>query len=144
MDHRRVLLVDDDPTVRRMLGSVFRQKALVVDEARNGDEAIALLREHAYAVVLLDLLMPHTDGFAVLDAMRTNVPAPPVVLVVTGAPSEIIDKLDPDRMHGIIRKPFDPEDVAAIVAACTEIRKKAVLGTMGLGFASATTLTILL
>lgn len=137
MDHRKVLVVDDDPTVRRMLAAVFRQKALSVDEADGGEAAISLLREHAYGVVLLDLLMPRTTGFDVLDAMRKDVPAPPVVLVITGAPSEVVGQLDPNRMHGIIKKPFDPEEVASIVAACADIRERSVLDAMGIGLAGS-------
>jgi CheY-like chemotaxis protein len=143
MDHRRVLVVDDDPIVRRMLTTVFRQKSLHVDEAEDGQNAIALLGEHAYAVILLDLLMPHTNGFHVLDAMRSDVPAPPVVLVITGAEREVVAELDPQRIHGVIRKPFDPDEVAAIVATCTDLRAKNVLGTMAVALTNATLLAML-
>lgn len=142
MDYRRVLVVDDDPTIRRMLAGVFRQKSLTVDEAEDGGGAIALLRENSYSVVLLDLIMPHTNGFEVLDAIGES-KAKPVVLVVTGAAREIVERLDPHRIHGIVRKPFDPEEVATIVAACTEIRGRHMLGTMALALASANLLALL-
>jgi len=137
MDHRRVLVVDDDPTIRKMLTGVFRQRALTVDEAADGEAAIGLLRDNSYSVVLLDLLMPQTNGFQVLDALKIEGNVAPVVLVVTGAASDIVEQLDAKRVHGIIRKPFDPEEVASIVVACSDIRARNAFGTMAIALASA-------
>ena len=71
-EHKRILIVDDDPAVRHMLGDVLRQRSLVVDETGDGAEAIELLKQNRYAVILLDLLMPVTDGFQVLEAMASD------------------------------------------------------------------------
>lgn len=127
--HRRVLVIDDEASVRRVLGAALRQRSLHVDEAEDGSNAIALLQENRYAVVLLDLLMPNVDGFGVLDALAEDA-HPPIVLVVSGADRRVIDQLDSRKIHGIIRKPFDPVDIADVVAACTEIRGRSALGTM--------------
>lgn len=91
--HRRVLIVDDDPDIRNLLVAVLRRKSLVADVATNGDEAIDLLRQHAYGVVLLDLFMPVTDGFAVLDAIEREA-WQPVVLVISGADRSTLEKLN--------------------------------------------------
>lgn len=128
--HRRVLIVDDDPDVRAILATALRHKALHVDQATDGREAIQLLQENAYAVVLLDLMMPHVDGFGVLDAIHTGLPNPPVVLVVTGASRQLIEQLDTQRIHGVVRKPFDPLEVAAVVAACADVRGRGAFETM--------------
>jgi CheY-like chemotaxis protein len=131
--HRRVLVVDDDPEVRALLAAVLRQRSIAVDEAADGREAIALLREHAYSVVLLDLLMPVADGFAVLDALDARVAVmQPVVLVVTAAERHHVDALGSRRIHGILRKPFVPRDVADVVEACVEIRGRSTFETMAL------------
>jgi CheY-like chemotaxis protein len=120
---KKVLVVDDDDDIRGMIQVALRQRALIVDEARNGAEALALLRENRYAVVILDLLMPTTDGFGVLDGIHApGFPSPPVVLVVTAADRRTIEQLDPRRIHGIVRKPFDPVELASVVAACMEVR----------------------
>src|SRR5688572_3597683 len=115
--HRRVLIVDDDTDVRRMLAEALRQSDLPIDEAAGGKEAIDLLRQHTYAVVLLDILMPGADGFAVLDAIDGDGAHAPVVLVVTGADRGVLDRLDSRRIHGVVRKPFDPYELAGVVAA---------------------------
>jgi CheY-like chemotaxis protein len=130
--HRRVLVVDDDPEVRALLATVLRQRSIAVDEAVDGREAIALLREHVYSVVLLDLLMPVADGFAVLDALDAAAATQPVVLVLTAADRQRIDALDSRRIHGILRKPFLPQDVADVVEACVEIRGRSAFETMAL------------
>lgn len=127
--HQRVLVIDDDANVRRMLGTALRNRSLHVDEAPDGLQALSLLAENRYAVVLLDLLMPHVDGFEVLDALGEGA-NPPIVLVVSGADRRVIDQVDSNRIHGIVRKPFDPVEIADIVSACTEIRGRSAFETM--------------
>jgi two-component system OmpR family response regulator len=130
---KRVLVVDDDPVIRQMIVHVLERNALIVDEAADGAEALALVRENRYAVILLDLIMPGTDGFAVLDALDgPGTPAPPVVLVVTGADRRDLAHLDPNRIHGIVRKPFDAEELAGLVVTCAEIRSRNAFGTMAI------------
>ncbi|HEV8660749.1 MAG TPA: response regulator [Thermoanaerobaculia bacterium] len=131
--YRRVLVVDDDDDVRRLLSSALGPRGLTVDTAADGKDAIDLLRENTYAVVLLDLLMPGIDGFGVIDAMKAeSMPSPPVVLVLTGADRSVVDTLDPQRIHGVVRKPFDPEELAALVVACSEIKSRGTFGTMAI------------
>jgi CheY-like chemotaxis protein len=134
--HHRVLVIDDEASVRRMLGAALRQRSLHVDEAVDGSDAIALLSENRYSVVLLDLLMPNIDGFGVLDTLAGHA-HPPIVLVVSGADRRVIDQLDSRKIHGIIRKPFDPVEIADIVAACTEIRGRSAFETMAYATAIA-------
>lgn len=132
IEHRRVLVVDDDHEVRRILTAALRQKPLVIDEAADGRQAIELLREHSYSVIVLDLLMPDLNGFGVLDFIDETAANAPVVLVVSGAPRSVLDELDSKRIHGVIRKPFVPQDVADVVAACAEIRTRSTFETMAL------------
>ena len=80
--------------------------------------------EH-YAVILVNLLMPQSDGFAVLDAIASGaLKRPSVVLVTTDADPLLLERLDPDRIHGVVRKPFDAEELADLVSACAEIRPR--------------------
>lgn len=132
VDHRRVLIVDDDTDVRHILASALRQRSLTIDEAADGRQALALLHENTYSVVLLDLMMPVVNGLTVLDAIKSDLPNPPIVLVVTGASREMIERVDTDRVHGIVRKPFDPLEVASIVAACAEVRSRGPFETMAI------------
>ena len=130
--NHRVLIVDDDRTVRDILATALRQRSIPIDEASEGREAIDLLQQNSYAVVLLDILMPGVDGFGVLDAIDASSGTPPVVLVVSGAERSVLEKLDARRIHGVVRKPFDPYDIAGVVAACAELRGRSAFETMAL------------
>ena len=130
---KRILVVDDDRDVRNILETALGQRGLEVVAASNGREAIAALSEQQFSVVILDLLMPEASGFDVLDALgRADVKSLPVVLVLTGAEQPVVDQLDPQRIHGIVRKPFDPEDLASLVVACAEIRSRGAFEAMAL------------
>src|SRR5713226_8287495 len=131
MVSKRVLVVDDDEGIRTLLTSVLRHSDLVVDEAADGRDALDLLRQHSYAVVLLDLLMPNVDGFGVIDGLGTAL-STPVVLVITGADRSLLRELDPQKIHGVVTKPFDAEDLATLVVACAEIKSRSAFETMAI------------
>jgi CheY-like chemotaxis protein len=132
-NHKRVLVVDDDPSLRLLLASLLSQRGLEVSTASDGHQAMDLMRGQRFAVVILDLLMPGTDGFQVLDELkRSDGSFTPVVLVLTGADRTIVERLDPQRIHGVVRKPFDPEELASVVVACAEIRGRSTFETMAI------------
>jgi CheY-like chemotaxis protein len=85
--HNRILIVDDDALVRGSLAAVLESEGYVVDGAHNGIEAVTRAIEHSPDLVLLDLNMPHWDGwtaFAKLDYVRPLVP----VIVITARPNQ--------------------------------------------------------
>ena len=138
-------MVDDDENARTLLTTLLRQRGLDVDEAVDGAEAIEKLQRGQYAVILLDLMMPRVDGFAVLEAMKIRaVQSPPVVLVVTGADRTHVDRLDPDLIHGIVRKPFDARELVSLVAACVAIKSGGTLDALALAVMSSAPLLALL
>src|SRR5262249_48985627 len=127
--HKRILVVDDDAEIRGLLTAILERQSLTVDTAADGGEAMDLLRENQYAVVLVDLMMPNIDGFTLLDLMDgPDMIAPPVVLVITAADRASIERLDTRRIHGVVRKPFEPEEIARLVVACAEIRSRSLFG----------------
>ncbi|HWW61469.1 MAG TPA: response regulator [Thermoanaerobaculia bacterium] len=143
--HKRVLIVDDDSSIRELLQTVLRERGLIVDEAADGEHAIALLAANHYTVVLLDLLMPVTSGLDVLAAIDARGSAPsPVVLVITGAERTMLDSIKSQSVHGIVKKPFDPHEIASVVEACTEVRGRLGLETMALAVMSGAPLLALL
>ena len=126
---RRILVVDDDPEIRRILVTALRLKSLHIDEAHDGAAAIDMIRGNRYAVVLLDIMMPGVDGFEVLEALHSET-NPPVVLVVSGAGKQMLDRVDTSKIHGIVKKPFDPLEIADVVAACADIQGRSAFETM--------------
>src|SRR5881394_2239143 len=139
---KRVLVVDDDAGIRKLLCTVLRGRGLSVDDAEDGQQALDLIAANHYAVIVLDLVMPVLDGFSVAEKL-THLAPRPVVLAISGA-EHAIDTLDPATVHGIVRKPFDAEELANVVAACAEIRGRMSLETMALALVAGGSLFALL
>ena len=129
---KRVLVVDDDAAIRGVLLHAIGQQSLDVDCAADGRDALDLLAQHRYDVIVLDLVMPVLNGFEFLTSLGAlQLDAQPVVLVITGAKNEI-HGLDPQRIHGVVRKPFDVDEFARLVAACADIRSHSAFGRMAI------------
>ena len=113
----RVLVVDDEPAVRRVAARMLRRLGYEPDEAAGGSEALARVRGEpgAYALVILDLDMPGMDGRACLRALRAVEPEIPVV-ISTGLPaSELGDALAEDTL--LLPKPYELLQLSETVAA---------------------------
>jgi len=131
LQDKRILIVDDERDIRTLLSTVLRQQFLHVDEAADAETALELVRANNYAVILLDVMMPRMDGLEVLNRMtEISHAAGSVVLVITAASPSMISRLDGRRIHGVIRKPFDPQEVASVVRGCAEIRSNRSLDAM--------------
>ena len=141
-EQKRVLVVDDDAGIRKLLCTVLRARGLSVDEAGDGQEALDLIGTRAYGVIVLDLVLPVIDGFVVAEKLSLLAPRP-VVLVVTGSEPGLVDWLDPLAVHGIVRKPFDAEELANVVAACAEIRSRMSLEAMALAMVGGSLFALL-
>lgn len=117
-----ILVVDDDEMIRNLVATVLRRHGFEVDRAVDGLEALERVKENRYAVILLDLMMPRLDGLAFLDRVREEIPREryPMVLVMSAASDALLRQLDPALVQGIIRKPFDISELAAIVSECAE------------------------
>ena len=114
---RRILVVDDDDAIRALVVTVLRRRGLKVDTARNGTEAIERCGRCRYSVVVLDLMMPLTDGYEVLaELARLPAGERPTVLVLTaGNPARAID---PELVLAVLRKPFDVGMLSDTITAC--------------------------
>ncbi len=83
----RILIADDDPTVRGSLAAVLESEGYVVDEARNGVEAVARAVIVSPNLVLLDLSMPQWDGWAAFSRLKQAAPRLPTI-VITARPNQ--------------------------------------------------------
>jgi DNA-binding response OmpR family regulator len=85
--HNRILIADDDALVRGSLAAVLEYEDFVVDEAQNGIEAVTRAVEHTPDLVLLDLSMPHWDGWTAFGKLDRVSPLLPVI-VITARPNQ--------------------------------------------------------
>ena len=112
----RILVVDDEATIRTLVKMVFERAGYDVTTARDGREAIALLATSDYDLVLLDVIMPHISGLGVVDELRRNNTAVLAhTYLLTCADS---DQLADLPVRGIIAKPFDITSLLAEAKDC--------------------------
>jgi CheY-like chemotaxis protein len=121
---RRVLLVDDDPFLRRELRQALEQDGWQPEEAENGRVALARLKQSAFDAVLLDLVMPEMNGFELLVEMRARKQWREIpVLVITARDLTAQDRrqLDLDARQVLRKGPRDEtlHDVLQALAQCT-------------------------
>jgi CheY-like chemotaxis protein len=109
----RALVVDDDPSIAKMLGEVCRDLGLDVITARDGVEALEQLRQLGAHIVLLDLDMPRLDGLGLLEALRREPLLPQPSVVVVAAATDAAGRLRCAELGAIdyIDKPFRVADV---------------------------------
>ncbi|HUJ15400.1 MAG TPA: response regulator, partial [Thermoanaerobaculia bacterium] len=112
----RILIVDDDSSIRTLLSVVASRAGVESDVAADGVEAMQKLGSSTYDVVVLDLTMPRMNGFDVVEKLRTRVPRP-VVIVLTALPVSHPLDLDPSVVHCVVRKPFDLNTFVALFVA---------------------------
>jgi len=85
-EHPRILIVDDDETIRESLSTVLKEKGYLIETAENGREAIGKSEKDAYNLVLIDIRLPDMDGVQLLTAMKETTPKM-VKIIITGYPS---------------------------------------------------------
>jgi CheY-like chemotaxis protein len=121
VDNSAVLVVDDDLALRGLFTTLLGKKGFAVDTAADGRTAFDQIHRHNYSVILLDLMMPEVDGFELLDRIERDSPSlMQKVIVMTGASQRAIQNLDASRVWGLIRKPFDIDNLVSSTLACAE------------------------
>ncbi len=141
MSAGRVLLVDDEPQIRRVLRMTLSDEGYEITEARNGEEAMDLLRTDRFDLILLDVNMPGMGGIATCSSIRAVSDSVILMLTVRDSEGEKVAALDAGA-DGYITKPFStPELLARIRAALrrtldpqTGAPKHLALGDAGIDF----------
>jgi DNA-binding response OmpR family regulator len=83
--HKRILVVDDDPSVREMLARVLTVEGYQAFPARDGNEALGIVSKQRIDLVLLDLNLPGQDGWEILSNLTVRQPTLPVIIVTARA-----------------------------------------------------------
>ncbi|HEX7140784.1 MAG TPA: response regulator [Vicinamibacterales bacterium] len=116
---RHVLVVEDDRSLCRLVEVILRREGWNVTCAPNGNAALDVLQTDLPDVLLLDLMLPDTSGFEVLDWIeRTNPSWLPHVIVFTAASNKVIALLEEKHRVGrILRKPFELTELVNGIAS---------------------------
>lgn len=112
----RVLIVDDNPDIREVLGTHAAKEGFEPITAKDGFEALDLFRKTSPAVILLDVMMPGMDGYRVCERIRSESDVPIILITAKGEDYERVMGLDIGADDYIV-KPFNANEVMARVRA---------------------------
>ena len=120
-----VLVVDDDPSTRELLGEILRRRDYLVLEAADADAALEELSSHSIAVALIDRYMPHRDGLWLIERIREQFPTvalilatgddaiPPRFTLQPGVIGYLVKPIAPDLLLNAVNDGVAWHDVAA-------------------------------
>jgi len=124
---QHVLIVDDSATIRQMVRRTLTLAGLNVGEvyeASNGIEALAQLKDHEVAVMLVDINMPTMNGIQLLSRMQQHAQLKniPIVIVSTEGSKQRIEELHRYGAFGYVRKPFHPEQLRDVLKPILRVK----------------------
>jgi len=115
MSSARILVADDEPNLRRVLGAILARQGYEVVQAQDGAEAVAKMSDEI-EVVITDLRMPELDGMQVLRTVAEKFPAIPVIMITAfGSVDNAVEAVKAGAFD-YIEKPFEQEQIRQIVA----------------------------
>ncbi|MFB5189617.1 response regulator transcription factor [Alicyclobacillus fastidiosus] len=128
----KILVVDDDPHIRELVSLNLERAGFAVEEATDGVAALALLESTRFDMAVVDVMMPHMDGWALCREIRAFSPLP--ILVLT-AKAETVDKIKGFDLGAddYLVKPFDPPELVARIKAVLRRYRIATEQTVDVG-----------
>ena len=120
----KILLADDEKELSRAVATILRYSNYEVDTVYNGKEAIEKVNENVYDVIILDIMMPITDGLQSLKEIRKNNIKTPIILLT--AKSQVDDKVEGLDLgaNDYLTKPFDKKELLARIRVLTREKEE--------------------
>ncbi|MGY1848242.1 MULTISPECIES: response regulator [unclassified Blastococcus] len=113
---RSVLIIEDDPRIRRMLQMTLQREGLEVTEAESGEDGLARLGERSFDVILLDLMLPGKDGFEVCREIRRSSNTPVIMVTARSDSHDVVAGLEAGA-DDYVSKPFVVKELSARIRA---------------------------
>jgi DNA-binding response OmpR family regulator len=114
--NQRILVVDDEPAIVRLVRATLQVDGYAVVAADRGEQALPLLENERPDLVILDLMMPGMDGFETLRRVRSRSKVPVIMLTARASDADTLKGLQ-GGADDYITKPFNPDELAARVTA---------------------------
>ncbi len=111
----QILVVDDEEIMREVLSALLSFESYEVDLAENGAQALEMIREKDYGVMLLDLMMPDVDGFQVLEELKKSENSPVAVVLTAYASIDRVMQAAKLNAFAFIPKPFKNDELLLAV-----------------------------
>ncbi len=112
----KILIVDDEDRIRRLLKMYLERENYIIDEAADGEEALEMAMTNEYHCILLDLMMPQKDGIEVCKELREEKATPIIMLTAKGEEANRVQGFEVGADDYIV-KPFSPREVVLRVKA---------------------------
>jgi twitching motility two-component system response regulator PilG len=114
---KRILVVEDSPTTRKVIAITLGQQGYEIIEARDGFEALSKLNDRRPHLILLDLVLPRIDGYAILDIIKKHDQFRHVPVILLTAKDGVLSRWKGRRAGSTayLTKPFDPKKLVATV-----------------------------
>ncbi len=116
MSAGRILIVDDDPQIRRVLKVTLTGQGYEVDDAKSGESALERVRDRRFDLVLLDMNMPGMDGLETCRAIRERSEIGIIMLTVRDSEADAVAALDAGA-DDYVTKPYHPPELLARIRA---------------------------
>lgn len=117
-----LLVVDDEPAIRKLLQRIAQRAGFEVASARDGVDALEMFSVRSYDIAIVDLMMPRLSGYELVQKLSALEPRP-IVIVATALTNGDVATLDDSMVRRVIRKPFD---IQAVAEALIETAKQMV------------------
>ncbi len=138
-EQERILVADDEASIRRILETRLKMVGYEVITAADGEEALEAYQKHNPDLIILDVMMPKMDGYGVTREVRRNSDVPIIILTALGDVSERITGLELGADDYVV-KPFSPKELEARVRAV--LRRTNEKEIAGLGKVTKNVITI--
>ena len=126
----RILIVEDEVRLAEALGQIMTEQKYIVDVVYDGEEGLDYALSNEYDVIVLDVMLPHKNGFEIVREMRATKKTTPVILLT--ARDETTDKIKglDAGADDYMTKPFEPDELLARIRAVSRRQGEVVLEEM--------------
>jgi two-component system response regulator AtoC len=121
-----ILVVDDEEPFRRLLNKELARKGYAVQVARDGGEALRTLRDNAFDVILLDVVMPGVDGLSLMKLLKEDSGAPAIIVLTGKATVETAVDAMKHGAYDYLTKPYKLDELAIVIERAYEYRRLSV------------------
>jgi twitching motility two-component system response regulator PilG len=118
---KKILVVDDSPTTRKVVVITLKQKGYILVEAKDGLEALSKINDERPDLVLLDIILPKMDGYRILSIVKKTPELKDIPVILLTSKDGLVDKVK-GRLAGstaYLTKPFEPNDLIETVRKYT-------------------------
>jgi DNA-binding response OmpR family regulator len=109
----KILIVDDDTTIRDMLDTVLSDEGYATYQAKNGRDGVELAEQVHPELILMDIMMPVVDGATAIGQLRDNPRTRSIRVIAMSAGSTLLQRVDQLQADGVLAKPFDLDELLA-------------------------------